>query len=202
MAAIPQTAIAEQISAAPDPGEALARLADENELLRAALAEMRERVRELEGGAERDGLTGMPNRRRFLDALERITAQANRHGTPAALIEIDLDGLQTINARHGCLAGDAALIHVGKLLHGLIRTADLAARTGEDEFALLLDHLDQDSAIDAAERIARCIVERPLDLGGTRVRIGATVAVTTILRGDRVEEILARAARNMERAKA
>ena len=87
------------------------------------------------------------------------------------------------------------------MLKELIRTSDVAARTGGATFALLLDHLDSDSAIDTGERIARCIAARPLDLGGTRVGLAATVAVATILRGDDADAVLARAERNLERIK-
>lgn len=194
MAARPEPAIEGQ-------ADAIGRLADENALLRASLAELRERLAEFEGSAERDPLTGLANERRFRAALDRVVAQANRHGTPAALVRIEIDNLAAINDRHGVLAGDAALIHVGRLLEGLIRTTDLAARSGGDEFALVLDHLDQDSAIDAAERIGRCIAAHPLDLGTTAVAIEASVAVATILRGDEAAEVLARARRNLERAK-
>ena len=93
-------------------------LADENALLRASLSKMRERLTELEMLADTDTLTPLPNRRRFLRELERVVGQANRHGTPAAVLYVDLDSLKAINDAHGHFAGDAALIHVGRLLAG------------------------------------------------------------------------------------
>lgn len=179
----------------------LTRLADENALLRASLAQLRERVGELEDSSEQDPLTGLANRKQFLAQLDRFVSQTGRHGTPAALLSIDVRGLKAINERHGSLAGDAALSHVARLLKGLIRTSDVAARTDGAAFSLLLDHLDGDSAIDTGERIARCIADNPLDLGSSRVALGATVAVATILPGDTVEDVLARAERNLERVK-
>lgn len=181
--------------------EALARLADENGLLRAALAEMRARIGELEETAESDPLTGLANQRQFRIQLNRSVSQATRHGTPAALLLIELTGLKAVNERYGQVAGDAALSHVARLLKELIRTSDVAARTSGAAFSLLLDHLDSDSAIDTGERIARCIAGRPLDLGGTRVGLGATVAVATILSGDSAADVLARAEKNLERVK-
>src|SRR2546421_13100439 len=112
------------------PAAAAASQADENALLRAALAEARTHIEALEAAAENDPLTGLANGARFERELERVTGQAERHGTPAALLYIDLRDLKTINARHGRLAGDAALIHVGRLLSGLIRSTDLLARIG------------------------------------------------------------------------
>jgi diguanylate cyclase (GGDEF)-like protein len=178
-----------------------ASLADENALLRASLAEARARIDALEAAAEHDPLTGLANGARFEHELERVASHAGRHGTHAALLYIDLRGLKTINARHGRLAGDAALIHVAKTLAGLIRSGDLLARIGGDLFALILDHLDHDSAIDTAERIGRCIAADPVDLGPAVVPIGASIAVTAVLPGDSVREIMLRAGRNLALAR-
>jgi diguanylate cyclase (GGDEF)-like protein len=177
-------------------------LADENALLRASLAEMRTRLEELEHLADTDTLTPLPNRRRFLRELERAVGQASRHGTPAAVLYIDLNGLKRVNDRHGHLAGDTALIHVARLLQGLIRTTDVVARIGGDEFGLILDHLDHNSAIETAERIARCIASQPVDLGGAQVSLQAAIGVATLLPGDSAEDVMQRADRNMYRAKA
>lgn len=176
-------------------------LADENALLRASLSEMRARLEELELLADTDTLTPLPNRRRFLRELERVVGQANRHGTPAAVLYVDLDSLKAINDAHGHFAGDAALIHVGRLLAGLIRSTDVAARIGGDEFALILDHLDHNSAIETADRIARCIASNPLDIGGAEIALQASIGTATILAGDTVEDVMQRADRNMYIAK-
>ena len=189
---------AEQLT--PEVREALMRLADENALLRATLAETRERIGELEEASDVDPVSGVANERELARQIGRALSQAQRHGTPAALLTIDLKGLKGINARHGRIAGDAALAHVGRLLKGLIRTSDVAARRGGG-FVLLLDHLDPDSAVETGERIARFIADQPLDLGSREVGVGATVGVATIMPGDSAEEVLARAERNLERVK-
>lgn len=185
-----------------DQSEAVARLRDENALLRASMAEMRARLEEMERASERDALTGLPNRPSFMRALDRVVSNANRHGTPGALLYLDVDGLEAINARHGQVAGDAALIHVGKLLGDLVRTTDFAARVGGDEFGVILDHLDQESAIETAERIGRCIADNPLDLGGGTLPIRASIGIATILRGDTVEDVSRRGELTMRKAKA
>jgi diguanylate cyclase (GGDEF)-like protein len=181
--------------------EALSRLTDENALLRAALAEARTRLGEAEESTGRDPLTALHDPRQFRVELERVLSQAARHGTPAALISVDLRDLKAVNEGHGRVAGDAALRHVARLLKSLIRTSDVAARNGGGAFSLLLDHLDADSALDTAERIARCISAHPLDIGHALVKLEATVSVATIMPGDTVEEVLRRAARNRERVK-
>ena len=181
--------------------EALLRLNDENALLRAALAEARARLGEAEESAGRDPLTALMDPRQFARELERVLSQASRHGTPAALISVDLKDLKSINDGHGRVAGDAALRHVARLLKSLIRASDVAARGCGGAFSLLLDHLDADSALDTAERIARCIAAHPLDIGHAVVPIEIWVSCATIMPGDTVEEVVRRAARNRERVK-
>lgn len=177
-------------------------LGRENEVLRAELAALKARAAELEQLADLDTLTPLPNRRRFLRELERAVSHANRHGTPAAILYVDLDSLKAINDSHGHFAGDAALIHVASLLSRLIRSTDLAARIGGDEFALILDHLDHNSAIETAERIARCIAATPLMLGENEIRLEASIGTATVLKGDTIEDVMQRADRNMYLAKA
>ena len=181
--------------------EALLRLTDENALLRAALAEARTRLGEAEEQSGRDPLTALHDPRQFRAELERVLSQAARHGTPAALISVDVNDLKAINEGHGRIAGDAALRHVARMLKSLIRTSDVAARNGGGAFSLLLDHLDADSALDTAERIARCIAAHPLDIGHAVVPIEIWVSCATIMPGDTVEEVVRRAARNRERVK-
>jgi diguanylate cyclase (GGDEF)-like protein len=190
-------------ASAPDKEarEALLRLNDENALLRAALAEARARLGEAEESAGRDPLTALMDPRQFARELERVLSQAARHGTPAALISVDLKDLKAINDGHGRVAGDAALRHVARLLKSLIRASDVAARGCGGAFSLLLDHLDADSALDTAERIARCIAAHPLDIGHAVVPIEIWVSAATIMPGDTVEEVIRRAARNRERVK-
>jgi diguanylate cyclase (GGDEF)-like protein len=181
--------------------EALLRLNDENALLRAALADARARLGEAEEESGRDALTALTDPRQFARELERVLSQAVRHGTPAALISVDIKDLKAINEGHGRIAGDAALRHVARLLRSLIRTSDVASRNRGGDFSLLLDHLDADSALDTAERIARCIAGHPLDLGHALVKLEASVSVATVMPGDTVEEVIRRAARNRERVK-
>jgi diguanylate cyclase (GGDEF)-like protein len=174
---------------------------DENALLRAALADAQRRISELEQRSESDGLIPLPGAARFRSELERVIGLAERHGTSAAIVGIELTNLDQVNERHGHFAVDAALVHVARLLCGLIRSTDILARTGKDRFDLILDHLDHNSAIDTADRLARCIAENPLDLGHVRVKIESAVATTGIMPGDRLDEVLTRAERNQAAAR-
>ncbi|HEX8238185.1 MAG TPA: diguanylate cyclase [Allosphingosinicella sp.] len=175
---------------------------DENALLRAALAEAQQRISDLERRVESDSLTPLPTALRFRTELERVVGLAERHGTSAAVVGIELTNVAEIHERHGHFAADAALVHVARLLCGLIRSTDILARTGEARFDLILDHLDLDSAIDTGERLARCIRDNPLDLGHAKVKLESAVATTGILPGDKLNDVLARAERNQALARA
>lgn len=174
---------------------------DENALLRAALAEAQRRIGELEQRSESDSLTPLPTALRFRAELERVVGLAERHGTSASIVGIELTNLSAINERYGHFAVDAALVHVARLLCGLIRSTDILARTGEGRFDLILDHLDHNSAIDTGDRLARCIEDNPLDLGHARAKIESAVATTGIMPGDKIDEVLARAERNQALAR-
>ena len=93
------------------------------------------------------------------------------------------------------------LRHVARQLKSLIRSSDVAANNGAGVFSLLLDHLDADSAIDTAERIASYIAAHPLDLGHAEIIVEPVISAASIMPGDSVEEVLCRSARNRERIK-
>lgn len=110
-------------------------------------------VTQLRRQSETDPLTGLPNRAWLDRAGERELAQAGRYGRPLAVAVIDLDGLKTVNDTKGHTAGDALLARVAREFAGPLRTADLLARIGGDEFALLLPETDEQGAAALIERI-------------------------------------------------
>jgi diguanylate cyclase (GGDEF)-like protein len=142
---------------------------DENELeariyaaLRSRIArqELRKRNTELETLLTRtehlaasDPLTGIPNRRRFLDVLKREFAVSRRYGNPLSCVSLDLDHFKEVNDLGGHSAGDEVLKHVAEILASNIREVDVCARYGGDEFALLLPHTPLDKALIVVERI-------------------------------------------------
>jgi diguanylate cyclase (GGDEF)-like protein len=160
--------------------------------LKAAVERQRELARRAQELAERDELTGLARRRRFEEELARTAAQARRHGTPAALLLVDVDGLKSINDNHGHRAGDALLADLGRTIGAALRTADLPARIGGDEFAVILP----DTALPEAETVARKVVAlfdtdlqgvpRPADGQGATVSVGA--AAIEGLPGDAMED--------------
>ena len=177
----------------PRVRELLLQQIDENQLLSAALAQMRERIEELERLVDTDTLTPLPNRRRFLREIERVVQQGRRYGTEATVMFVDVDGLKTINDGHGHLAGDAALIHVASLLQSMVRATDIVARIGGDEFGLLLEHIGAEGAQEKARALIDAVAGTPILIGGKRVPLGISIGVAELGAEDDAESLLARA---------
>lgn len=108
--------------------------------------------------ATTDDLTGLPNRRRFLEALRTEAHRARRYQRALALLMLDLDGLKEINDRHGHAAGDEVLRGVAQVLRASTRDTDLPARLGGDEFAVLLPETEAEAGGLIAERIRAGVV--------------------------------------------
>ncbi len=155
---------------------------------------MRERIEELERLVDSDTLTPLPNRRRFVRELERVVQHGRRYGAPSSWVMfVDLDGLKRINDNYGHISGDAALIHVATILQAMIRTTDIVARIGGDEFGLLLEHIDGEAAREKAQRLIEAVAEQPLILGGKRIRLGISIGMAELNADDQVETLIARA---------
>ena len=138
------------------------------------------RIERAERLAGTDDLTGLPNVRALNDTLRREVARASRTGQPLSVLVIDLDGFKQVNDRHGHLHGSRVLIEVAALLRASTREADVAARCGGDEFAVVLPDTGVDGAVSAGyrlrERIARHVF---LQRARVRVRLTASVGVAT-----------------------
>ena len=109
--------------------------------------------REMARQARTDPLTGLLNRRAFLDELARRIDRLDREGLPGTLMFVDVDNFKPLNDRFGHDIGDAALTGISALLRNLVRPADLVARLGGDEFALWLDGADELTAAERAEAL-------------------------------------------------
>jgi diguanylate cyclase (GGDEF)-like protein/PAS domain S-box-containing protein len=103
-----------------------------------------------------DGLTGLANRRAFMEALEKAVSRAARLGHGMALLFMDLDRFKAINDRFGHQSGDHALQEFARRLSGCVRKGDTVARLGGDEFTVLAEGVE---TLEDADSIARKIVE-------------------------------------------
>ena len=170
--------------------------------LRADVARLEAKVEELDQLAHRDALVPLANRRGMLRELETMIARHERHGTPAAMLFVDLDDLKLLNDSFGHGGGDAALVHGRRKLLAGTRANDCVARLGGDEFCVLLDHADEKSALETAERLVDMIAGEDFLFEGD-----ADAAVGGDRRdadrgGDTPATVLARADKAMYRVKA
>ena len=170
--------------------------------LEAENARLRLRCAELERLAHTDPMVPLANRRVLIRALAVALAQAQRHGTHAALLFVDIDGLKAINDAHGHATGDAAIGHVAALLQAQLRSADLVARIGGDEFGVLLDRVDAAAAHDKAEALRAAILAQPLRFGSLNLVVSITIGMAVIGEQDGVAALLARADADMYAARA
>jgi diguanylate cyclase (GGDEF)-like protein len=122
-----------------------------------------------------DGLTGLRNRQRFFEDLRREFAAARRYDSPLSLILLDVDGLRTVNETRGYDAGDRLLLALAELLMTRLRITDIAARIGDDDFAVILPR----TPLVGAERLA----ERIADALGDWVAIGIGSATPDVTSG-------------------
>lgn len=176
-------------------------LEQEVDALRKELRLLRLANEELERLVVRDTLTPLYNRRHFITCLTERLGRLERYGTTAALVFMDVDGMKVINDTFGHSAGDFALNHVAQLLLGAIRSTDIAARVGGDEFALLLDGLDESAATAKAEHLGALIGKSDCVFGNVVLPISASFGCTALRNGDSDFAAIARADMAMYAAK-
>ncbi|MDO9091869.1 MAG: diguanylate cyclase [Rubrivivax sp.] len=148
------------------------------------LAKLGEQQAELERLAHHDNLTGLPNRKLLIDRLQQALSRAQRQGSSAALLFMDLDGFKGLNDSLGHETGDAALRAIAQRLAVAVRQGDTVARLGGDEFVLLAPDLAGDTQAAVAALVQKCrdAVRQPLQLGGRLHTLGVSIG-TAVSRG-------------------
>ena len=124
-----------------------------------------------------DELTGLPNRRLFQDRLASSLERARRNGSQTALLLVDLDQFKQVNDAFGHHMGDRLLEHVGRLFSGRVRRSDTVARTGGDEFSVILD---DPTCREDAESVGNSLIEllnEPFEVGNQTMKVGASVGI-------------------------
>jgi diguanylate cyclase (GGDEF)-like protein len=150
-----------------------------------------------------DDLTGLRNRRAFFELGNQLLKQSRRNGSPLAIIMFDLDHFKQINDNHGHEAGDEVLRHIGQILEGNVREADIAARIGGEEFAILLADADTVQASEMAERLLGLMQETPVRYRDVHIRPTASFGVSALHPEEpNLENLLARADNAMYESKA
>jgi len=177
--------------------EALRADIERRELVEAAL---RQREEELHVMALTDSLTGVANRRAFMDLLDQSHARALRHNSRVRVLFCDIDDFKNINDTFGHAAGDAVLVSVATRLVQQFRTEDTVGRLGGDEFAIICeDGLPFDDAL--LDRL-RDVLAVPHTIGGELIEATVSVGLASPRDGETSAQLLERADSTMYLAKA
>lgn len=158
---------------------------------------------QLEHQARYDYLTGIPNRRYFMELANQELARIQRYPQPLAFIMVDIDYFKRINDSHGHEAGDRVLREVARAMREQLREVDVLGRMGGEEFAILLPQTNRQKAIEVADRLTKTIDGCRIlleDGAAIHVTISIGVAVSTG-RHDSLEALLGNADKGLYRAK-
>ena len=124
-----------------------------------------------------DHLTGLPNRRLYQDRLEIALERARRSDAQAALLVVDLDRFKQVNDTMGHHVGDLVLQQVATMFSARVRRSDTVARTGGDEFSVILEEpTSREDAIRVGEAL-KLILNEPMQVDGKEVRVGASIGI-------------------------
>jgi two-component system cell cycle response regulator len=150
-----------------------------------------------------DTLTGLLNRRAFLDVLDRESARSERHSYPLSLLLLDADHFKRVNDTYGHAAGDAVLQGFARVLGHVARRSDVVARWGGEEFVVALPQTGAAGARVAAERVRRALAEARYPIpGGEPLRMTASVGAATALPPWQRDAVISAADEAMYAAKA
>lgn len=149
------------------------RLAARNRELEQAVATIGRLARE-------DPLTGLLNRRAFLELARHEQARARRDGASLSVVAVDIDNFKIVNDRHGHQVGDTVLAEVASRLRTSVREVDVVCRWGGEEFMLLLPGNDSSGAFVAVERLRESMASRPVDTAAGPVSVTATFGIAVV----------------------
>ena len=185
------------------PDESQRQLLERMAHLAAIAMEQQKRLARIRFLALHDPLTGLPNRSLLNEHLNRNLRRARRENTSFALMFIDLDGFKQINDRYGHDAGDDLLSMLSGRMVEQLRSSDICARIGGDEFVVLLEKIGGPEAVEqVAEKLLSCL-SRPVKRGQQSLQVSASIGIALYPQdGDSADALLTRADDAMYRAKA
>lgn len=152
--------------------------------------------------AHTDFLTGLANRRAFIEAAELELVRAKRYGTPVSLLMMDVDFFKKVNDTRGHEVGDAALKGIAACALGVLREVDLMGRWGGEEFIILLPETDAASAAEAAERLRAAVEKMEVACSGGAIRLTVSIGHASRRNGEEgIDALIRRADDALYRAK-
>jgi diguanylate cyclase (GGDEF)-like protein len=188
------------IPSAPGTRRELEVLRETNRQLQEELAALREREAQAQRLADRDGLTGLFNRRRMMELLRAAIEEATQC---VGLLFIDLNGFKAINDEYGHAAGDQILTTVARRIAATVRTGDFVCRYGGDEFVVILPNVPDAAAVPRVADTIRDRVALPYWIQGSEQHLTGAIGESIYPHdGMSAEELLNRADQAMYRLKA
>lgn len=148
-----------------------------------------------------DQLTGVSNRRGFLQAADLLVARARRHGRPLAMVLADIDFFKRVNDRYGHSIGDRALAHFARVLRESVRAEDCIGRIGGEEFAIVMGESSPEDAGKMVARVRQALVEHPLVDDGQKIPLTASFGIAAFAGDETKEALLMRADQALYQAK-
>jgi len=124
-----------------------------------------------------DVLTGLPNRRLLEDRLENMLERAERNQLRAAVLMVDLDGFKQINDAYGHAVGDEFLREAALRLGSVVRKADTLARTGGDEFTVLVSDIAQPNGAEILAQKLQQVLDQPIHVRDLKLRVSGSIGV-------------------------
>ena len=160
--------------------------------------QLQELARDLRFKATTDPLTGVPNRLNFDQALSAEMLRSTRYRTPLSLVLYDIDHFKAINDTHGHQIGDAVLVAMSKLVAGNLRSTDMLARWGGEEFVIMVPNCGGWTAHQAADKLRASIEQAAFDIVG---KVTCSFGVAQYVDGDTAVTLMSRADHALYRAK-
>lgn len=151
--------------------------------------------------ATRDGLTGLDNRQQLSYVLRHLLSSSARRRVALTMLLIDIDHFKRINDTHGHSCGDEVLKKLAEVLIGCLRTSDLAARWGGEEFVIILPNTAKEHAIEVAERIRNKVDESEVPFEGDKIKVTISIGVSEARHSDSVQSLFDRADHRLYLAK-
>ena len=139
--------------------------------------ELRQKMSDLDRLASTDPLTGIYNRRFFLQRMEEEMSRASRHMSPISLLYIDVDLFKSINDTHGHQAGDAVLKQLARIMLRLLRKSDIVGRIGGEEFMIMLPDTDGAAGQIIAERLRKRVENTPFLFNDVSIDVTVSLGV-------------------------
>ena len=169
---------------------------------RGEIERLREELRRVKEEANIDPLTGLRNRRSFERALSEFFRDFKKFGYPFSVVMIDLDNFKRINDTYGHLAGDKVLKEIGNILRNYLRAKDVPARTGGEEFTIILPGITREEALMVAERLRKVIANYTVEHEDKKINPTASFGVAEVNEQvDTPEDLLRLADENLYKAK-